>query len=63
MYKCKECGEVFPIPEKTRPDAGLMYYPGAVTRYATPLVDMCPECRSTDITQMGFIQPSISLSN
>lgn len=63
MYKCNECEEIFEIPEKTRPDAGLMYYPGAITRYNVHLMDMCPVCRSTNITQVGFTQPSISLSN
>lgn len=63
MYKCEKCKEIFQIPEKTRPDAGIMYYSGAITRYNTPLIDMCPNCRSTKITQVGFIQPSISLSH
>lgn len=62
MYKCDECNEIFQIPEKARPDAGVMYYPGHITRFNIPLVSMCPVCRSTNITKQGIVSPFISVS-
>lgn len=62
MYKCNECEEIFNIPEESRPDASVMYYPGYITRFNVPLVNKCPVCRSTNITKQGFVSPFISVS-
>lgn len=57
MYKCNECNEIFP---KVGRDESLVRHIGYIN---LPVIDMCPKCRSIDITRYGFIQPSISLSH
>lgn len=58
MYECNMCGEKFIFPEKVRPDSGPMYYPGDSIKFNTPLISICPECRSVDIEILPENQPT-----